>query len=342
MAEEITLKNYTAEDIQQQIKPLSQNGFVAFFQKIWRWWLGVWYAFSEKHPKLSKLIYQVVFFFVFSMGVTIWQYIVMAFLPYLLGGLASVSFIWPAINIGSLTYVNAQGDKMPLQFAIFNEPAILRADGTYDPTGGLSNFLAFEIAVFTAQCINFPLQRNITFRSHGNPWYQAMWYFIGWVLISVFVNAVWGIVVPFVRDLWGWPSAIWNLLKTFITGGISMIIFFFIFLIIFPDNEKAAKEAEKKVAKLTAAGASQEKIDEANHKMKVALYKAEMTRTEKEEIRTKALANTKAIKYFSLVNKQGTAEDALQKAFDEAVAAIKEKEEALAARQKMLAAEPVA
>ena len=26
----------------------------------------------------------------------------------------------------------------------------------------------------------FPLQRNITFKSHGNPVYQAVWYFLAW------------------------------------------------------------------------------------------------------------------------------------------------------------------
>lgn len=38
------------------------------------------------------------------------------------------------------------------------------------------------------------------------------------------------------------PPAIYNLLVTFITGGVSMIIFFFVFKIIFPEGE-AKKEA---------------------------------------------------------------------------------------------------
>ena len=42
-----------------------------------------WSRFSLYHPKLSKWIYQIFYFFVFSNGVTIWQYLVMLFLPYL-------------------------------------------------------------------------------------------------------------------------------------------------------------------------------------------------------------------------------------------------------------------
>ena len=98
-----------------------------------------------------------------------------------------------------------------------------------------------EIAVFTAQCINFPLQRNITFKSDGNPIIQAIWYFIGWVAISILVNAVWGFVGPVFSHLITSEKAITDLLKTFITGGLSMVVFFFIFKIIFPEGE-AKKE----------------------------------------------------------------------------------------------------
>ena len=38
--------------------------------------------------------------------------------------------------------------------------------------GGLGYFISYEVGSFLAQCINFPLQRNITFKSKGNPVYQ--------------------------------------------------------------------------------------------------------------------------------------------------------------------------
>ena len=220
-------------------KPLSGNPFVAFWQRIGRWWQGVWYGFSEKHPKLAPWIYKIFFFLVFSYGVTIWQFIVMTFLPYAFQGLGTEPWGWPNAE---LSFANDNGAT----YILFGDSA------------GLGYFIAYEIAVFTAQCINFPLQRNITYRSHGNPWWQAMWYFIGWVLVSVFTLAIWGLINVFFTS-WGWYlpgeeglATVAGLVKTVLTGGVSMVIFFFIFLIIFPDADKTEKT---KAAKLEAAKA---------------------------------------------------------------------------------------
>ena len=93
---------------------------------------------------------------------------------------------------------------------------------------------------FVAQCINFPLQRNITFKSHGNPVYQAMWYFIAWIAISLICNGFNNLWMP-IAAAYVVP-AVYNILVTFITGGVSMVIFFFVFKIIFPEGEAKAKK----------------------------------------------------------------------------------------------------
>lgn len=343
--------NYTAQDVQNQIRPLSSNGFVAFWQRIWRWWLSVWYGFADKHPKLSSLIYKVFFFIVFSEGVTIWQLLLMLFLPYAFASMAGTEFVWPQIQLWAWPEaVAADGYATHMVFGIFNEPVIPLDGGGYAVTGGLGNFIAFEIAVFTAQCINFPLQRNITFRSHGNPWYQAMWYFIGWVLISIFVNAVWGFVNPLVKHF-AVVEFLVALLKTVITGGLSMVVFFFIFLVIFPDNEKRAKRAEKKLENMKAAGASEEAIAKQEEKVKEYAYAALLTKTEKDLIQANTLASSRAIKYMALSNravkpKKDESEEAakarhdasVEKAFQEACEAIANKEVCEAARKEALAA----
>lgn len=193
--------------------------------------LKKWTGFKSKNPKLAKFIYQFFYFLVFSCGVTIFQYLAMLFLPHLFGiKLASIPFIWPSVTLW--TWKNGQ----EAVFGIFNEPVIYQ-NGMPIIGGGLGNFIAFEVAVFIAQCINFPLQRNITFKSDGNPYIQALWYFIGWVLISIFVNALWGFVNIFVIH-YNIIPAVSNIIKTMITGGLSFIIFFFIFKIIFPEKKK--------------------------------------------------------------------------------------------------------
>lgn len=59
-------------------------------------WMSIWGGFEEKHPKLAKWVYQIFYFFVFSMGVTVFQYLVFTFMPGILGiGLAGTEFMWP-------------------------------------------------------------------------------------------------------------------------------------------------------------------------------------------------------------------------------------------------------
>lgn len=201
-------------------------------EKILGWWQPKWKGFERKYPKLSKWVYQIAFFFVFSMLVTVFQYLVFTFMPGLLGeGLAGTRFMWP---------------EVPLKlFGVEFTWSLLGYNVLYDSTGavmiggGLGYFISYEAGSFLAQCINFPLQRNITFKSHGNPWYQAMWYFIAWVVISLICNGFNNLWMPVASAYV--PPAVYNLLVTFITGGVSMIIFFFVFKIIFPEGE--AKKA---------------------------------------------------------------------------------------------------
>ena len=108
-----------------------------------------------------------------------WQYssiLYLHFLPGILGiGLAGTEFMWPKVSM------NLFGVKFTWSLLGYN---VLRdATGNILIGGGLGYFISYELGSFLAQCINFPLQRNITFKSHGNPVYQAIWYFIAWVVI---------------------------------------------------------------------------------------------------------------------------------------------------------------
>ena len=196
--------------------------------------LEKWGAFSEKHPKAAKLIQQFVYFWVFSMGVTVFQYLVFTFLPGILGkGLAAKEFMWPQVPM------NIFGVKFTWSLLGYN--VLRNSAGEVIIGGGLGYFIAFEVGSFLAQCINFPLQRNITFKSKGNIYYQAMWYFIAWVAISLVCNGFNNLWMPIASAYL--PLAVYNVLVTFITGGVSMIIFFFVFKIIFPEGE-APKETK--------------------------------------------------------------------------------------------------
>lgn len=187
-------------------------------------WLTIWNGFEAKHPKLSKWVYQIFYFFIFSMGVTVFQYLVFTFMPYMLGEkLAATEFMWPQVPMNLL---GVEFTWSLLGYNVLPGGAI---------GGGLGYFISYEVGSFLAQCINFPLQRNITFKSKGNPVYQAVWYFIAWIVISLICNGFNNLWMPIAAEYVA--PAIYNLLVTFVTGGVSMIIFFFVFKIIFPEGE---------------------------------------------------------------------------------------------------------
>lgn len=192
-------------------------------------WMGKWDTFEVKHPKLSRWVYQIFYFFVFSMMVTIFQYLVFTFMPGVLGiGMAGIEFMWPQVplKIFGVEFV----------WSLLGYNVLRNASGAVLIGGGLGYFISYETGSFLAQCINFPLQRNITFKSHGNPWFQAIWYFIAWIVISLICNGFNNLWMPIASEYVA--PAVYNLLVTFITGGVSMIIFFFVFKIIFPDGQK--------------------------------------------------------------------------------------------------------
>ena len=177
-------------------------------------------SISEKNPKLAKLAGQFIKFYAFSMLVTLLQYLLLTFLP----GLFYTHTDWCSIPC-QLIHLNLG----PVDTYVFNYPV------TGDATGGMGYFAAFAITLFLAQCVNFPLQRNVTFKSHGNVAYQILWYFIAWVLISLFCNAINGLWLPLAQARF--DPAVYNLLVTFITGGVSMVIYFFVYKIIFPEGK---------------------------------------------------------------------------------------------------------
>lgn len=194
--------------------------------------MRIWDVFEEKHPKLVKWIYQIFYFLIFSMGVTLFQYLVFTFMPGMLGSdLAGIEFMWPKVPMKIF--------GVEFTWSLLGYNVLRDSAGVVVIGGGLGYFISYEVGSFLAQCINFPLQRNITFKSCGNPVYQAVWYFVAWVAISLICNGFNNLWMP-VASAYVSP-AVYNVLVTFITGGVSMVIFFFVFKIIFPEGEAGSK-----------------------------------------------------------------------------------------------------
>ena len=81
-------------------------------------WMSAWGGFEKKHPKLAKWLYQIFYFFVFSMGVTIIQYLFFTFMPGILGERVAAAYVAPAVYNILVTFITG-GVSMVIFFFVF-------------------------------------------------------------------------------------------------------------------------------------------------------------------------------------------------------------------------------
>ena len=184
--------------------------------------MNFWKNFEEKNPTAAKWVREGGLFIIVSNLITVFKYLILQFLPKALSFLPETDFGWPAIPL----HWTVAGRAVDFQWNILG----------YDAAhGGMRYFVAYLIAMFIGEAVNFPLQRNLVFRSKGNVWYQIMWYFIAFVIITCIVNSINCIWVA-VGGLFV-PDWVYNIVTVVLNGGISMVIFFFVNKIIFPEGE---------------------------------------------------------------------------------------------------------
>ena len=180
--------------------------------------VNIWDGFEQRHPSAAKWIREGGLFIIVSNLITVFKYLMLQFLPNAFKGLPLVDFGWPGIEI------TLWGETFKWN--------ILGYDVNH---GGLPYFCAYMVAMVIGECINFPIQRNFVFRSKGNIWYQIMWYFLAFVLITCIVNSINCIWIAVAGKFV--PDFVYNIGTTFLNGGISMLIFFFVNKVIFPESE---------------------------------------------------------------------------------------------------------
>lgn len=181
--------------------------------------MSFWSDFSEKNPKLAKWVREGGLFIIVSNLITVFKYLMLQFLPYAFAGLGDRDFGWPGIPV-----------------TLFGETFQWNILGYDQAHGGLAYFAAYMVAMFIGECINFPIQKLFVFRSHGNTGKQVAWYLLAFCVITCIVNSINCIWVA-VAGLFV-PAFIYNIGTTLLNGGVSMVIFFFVNKIIFPETKK--------------------------------------------------------------------------------------------------------
>ena len=177
--------------------------------------VNVWKSFEVKYPVAARWVREGGLFVIVSNLITVFKYILLQFLPKAFASLPVVDFGWPGIS------VTLFGESFKWNIIVY--------DAAH---GGLPYFCAYMIAMIVGECINFPLQRNVVFRSKGKISKQIAWYLVAFCVITCIVNSI-NCVWVAVAGMFV-PDFIYNIGTTVLNGGVSMVIFFFVNKIIFP------------------------------------------------------------------------------------------------------------
>ncbi|MBR2765658.1 MAG: hypothetical protein IKE03_06730 [Blautia sp.] len=165
--------------------------------------------FAEKHPKAAQWIREGGLFLIFSYVVTFLKWGLLTFLPGLFHGLVGdVAWAWPGLDV-----------------KLFGVPLTLAVIGNSLADGGLAFTLANFTSIIIGECINFPLQRNVTFRSKGPVLPQILCHFAGALGVFFVMNlftCIWNPVTAALKA----PDWLRNIGTTVVTGGVSMVIIF--------------------------------------------------------------------------------------------------------------------
>ena len=190
-------------------------------------------SFAEKHPKLMEWVRKGGLFLLFSYFVTFLKALLLMFLPDLFRGMVgNAEWLWPNLPV-SLFGVD-------FNLAIIGN-ALEEVDGVI--SGGLAFTLANLVTICFGECINFPLQRNVTFKSHGPLAPQIGLNFlatIGVFLVMNLFTCIWNPVTNALITNAALRNTLQSIVTAVVTGGVAMVIIFAV------DNKIFAPDFGKK------------------------------------------------------------------------------------------------
>ena len=201
-------------------------------QKMKDWWSG----FEEKHPAIAEWVRKGGLFLLFSYFVTFLKALLLIFLPAFYHGMVGdVEWLFPGIPV-ELFGVN-------FKLSIIGNALELASDGSYLVNSGLAYTLANLTAIVFGECINFPLQRNVTFKSHGPLAPQIAMHGIATIAVFLVMNlftCIWNPITIALISNEALRSTISGIVVSVVTGGVAMIIIFAV------DNKIFAPDFGKK------------------------------------------------------------------------------------------------
>lgn len=193
-------------------------------------------SFAEKHPKAAEWIRKGGLFLIFSWAVTALKAVILMFLPSLYHGIVGdVEWLFPGIPVELF--------GVGFKLSIIGNALEVGADGAFLVNSGLAFTLANLTAIFFGECINFPLQRNVTFKSHGPLGPQIGLHLLATIAVFLVMNlftCVWNPVTVALIHSEALRNTVSSIVTTVVTGGVAMVIIFAV------DNKIFAPDFGKK------------------------------------------------------------------------------------------------
>lgn len=178
----------------------------------------------EKHPKAAQWIREGGLFLIFSYVVTAIKALLLIFLPTFYHGIVGdVEWLFPGIPVSLL--------GVDFKLSIIGNALETAADGSFLVNSGLAFTLANLTAIVFGECINFPLQRNVTFKSHGPLPPQILCHGAATVVVFLVMNlftCIWNPVTVALIGNEAVRNTVSSIVTTVVTGGVSMVIIFLV------------------------------------------------------------------------------------------------------------------
>ena len=178
--------------------------------------------FAQKHPKAAEWVRKGGLFLIFSWAVTALKAVMLMFLPSLYHGIVGdVEWLFPGVPVELF--------GVGFKLSIIGNALEVGTDGAYLVNSGLAFTLANLTAIFFGECINFPLQRNVTFKSHGPLGPQIGLHLLATVAVFLVMNlftCVWNPVTVALNSNEALRNTVSSIVTTVVTGGVDMVIIF--------------------------------------------------------------------------------------------------------------------
>ena len=188
------------------------------------WWLGIWNGFAEKHPKAAEWVRKGGLFLIFSYVVTAIKALLLIFLPALFHNMVLDSeWLFPGIPVTLF--------GVDFKLSIIGNALEYDAAGEAIINSGLAFTLANLTAIVFGEVINFPLQRNVTFKSHGPVVPQIVCHGLATIVVFLVMNlftCIWNPVTVALISNEALRNTVSSIVTTVVTGGVSMVIIFIV------------------------------------------------------------------------------------------------------------------